>query len=775
MNEDTMGVRIERRDMSVPGRPSYATCVLCEAMCGIAVTTADGKAVRIEGDREDPLSRGHVCPKAVALEDVRLDPDRVRAPLVRQGGELRPADWATAMAEAGRALAAVRDGHGRDAVAVYFGNPMAHNGHALLGAGVLLGVLRTRSRFSATSADQLPHMLAALEMFGHQALLPVPDVDRAELFLCIGANPLVSNGSLMTAPGIERRLTELRARGGRLIVIDPRRTETARMADEHHFIRPGSDALLLMAMVRTLFEEDLAAPGHLAGLLRGVAELKRAAEPFTPERVAARTGIAAGDVRRLTRELARSPRAVVYGRVGVCQQEFGALSAWLLVALSAVTGNLDRPGGVMFTTPPVDVVRLGALLGQRGSFGRYRSRVRGLPEFGGELPVACLAEEIEAGNVRALVTLAGNPVASAPNGGRLGRALAKLDAMVAVDLYRNETTRHAHVLLPTTFGLEREHFDLLLQALAVRNTARWSRAIFEPPPGVRDDWTILTDLACEVAAGSRTLEESGPERTRGSRTLEESGPERTRGSRTLEESGPERTRGSRTLEESGPQHKRRSRTLASILARTARALGPQRIIDAALRAGPHRLSVRELERHPHGLDLGPLEPRLPALLHTADRRIHVAPARFLDDVSRLRASMDVAPRGGELLLVGRRNVRSNNSWMHNSLRLVKGRDACTLLMHPTDASARGIATGARVRLRSRVGEVRVRVEVTNDIAPGVVSLPHGWGHSGAGVELRIAREHPGVSINDVTDDARVDPLSGNAAFSGTPVAVEPDT
>jgi anaerobic selenocysteine-containing dehydrogenase len=674
------------------------------------------RATRIEGDRDDPLSRGHICPKAVALEDIRLDPDRVREPCLREGAEWRTVDWTRAMGEAGSRIAAVVRAHGRDAVGVYLGNPMAHNGHALLGALVLLGVLRTKNRFSATSADQLPHMLAALEMFGHQALLPIPDVDRSRYFLCLGGNPLVSNGSIMTAPGIERRLKDLRARGGKLVVVDPRRTETARMADEHHFIRPGSDALLLMAMVRTLFEEKRVALGRLSPFTRGLAELEKAAEPFSPERVAPLTGIAPDDVRRIARDLAASESGVVYGRVGLCQQEFGATAAWLVIALNVLTGNLDRAGGAMFTTPAIDVVRLGTLLGQRGSFGRYRSKVRALPEFGGELPVACLAEEIEAGNVRALVTLAGNPVASVPNGARLARALDRLDVMVSLDLYRNETTSHAHVLLPTAFGLERDHFDLLLQAVAVRNTVRWSPAVFEPPPDVREDWKILTDLACAVAAGS---------------------------------------------------------PLASLAARAARALGPRRTFDAAMRAGPHSLSVGELERHPHGVDLGPLEPRLPALLHTPDRRIHLAPPPFLEDVPRLRGGLDAVPPGAELLLVGRRNLRSNNSWMHNSHRLVKGKEACTLLMHPRDASARGLATGARVRLRSRVGEVHVPLEVTDDIAPGVVSLPHGWGHARDGVELRVAREHAGASINDVTDDARIDALSGNAAFSGTPVTVDP--
>lgn len=689
-------------------------------MCGLAVTIEDGKATRIEGDRDDPFSRGHVCPKAVALEDIRLDPDRVREPCVRDPGDegWRAVEWPDAVDAAADSLAAVVKTHGRDAVAVYLGNPMAHNGHALLGAGVLLGVLRTKMRFSATSADQLPHMLVALEMFGHQALLSVPDVDRAQFFLCIGANPLVSNGSIMTAAGIERRLKDLRARGGRLVVIDPRRTETARMADEHHFIRPGSDALLLMAMVRTLFEEKRVAVGRLGVSTRGLAELESAAAPFSPERVAEHTGIPADVTRRLARDLAASSSGVVYGRVGVCQQEFGGLAAWLVVALNVITGNLDRAGGAMFTTPAVDVVRLGALLNQRGSFGRYHSAVRGLPEFGGELPVACLAEEIEAGHIRALVTIAGNPVASIPNGARLAGALDKLDAMVSLDLYRNETTSHARVLLPTTFGLEREHFDLLLQAVAVRNVTRWSPALFEPPPGVRDDWTILTDLACAVAS---------------------------------------RLPGAH---------------LSSIAARGARALGAARVFDAALRAGPHRLSLRQLKQHPHGLDLGPLEPRLPANLHTSDRRIHLAPPRFLADLPRLQASMDVAARVEGLLLVGRRHLRSNNSWMHNSQRLVKGREACTLLMHPTDATARGLATGAAVRLRSRVGEVTVPLEVSDEMSPGVVSLPHGWGHAQKGVELRVARQRAGASINDVTDEARIDALSGNAAFSGTPVVVE---
>jgi anaerobic selenocysteine-containing dehydrogenase len=716
--------------------------MLCEAMCGLAVDIEDGKAVRIAGDPDDPFSRGHVCPKAVALEDVRTDPDRVREPMVREGdgeGETwRAVGWERAIDDSAEGIARVAREHGRHAVAVYVGNPMAHNGHGLIGLGMLLATLRTRSRFSATSTDQLPHMLASLEVFGNQALLPIPDVDRAMHFLCIGANPLVSNGSIMTSGGIHRRLEALRARGGKLVVVDPRRTETARAADEHHFIVPGTDALLLLAMARTLFEEKLVRLGRLAPFARGVADVERASEGFAPEQVAARVGIAAPDIRRMARELAAAERGVVYGRVGVCQQEFGALAAWLVVVLNALTGNLDREGGAMFTTPAVDVAGIASLIGQRGSYDTYRSEVRGLPEFGGELPVACLAEEIEAGHIRALVTLAGNPVASSPNGARLAAALGKLDTMVSVDVYRNETTRHARVFLPTSFGLEREHFDLVLNAVAVRNVARWSPALFRPPPGVRDDFDVLADLSCAIAA--RTAGATG--------------------------------------------------FALSAAMRSMRALGATRMIDGGLRAGPHRLSVRELAKHPHGVDLGPLEPRLPNVLGTADRKMHLAPERLVADVARLRAKLEAPAHasgngdgngnrsangnGADLVLVGRRLLRSNNSWMHNSHRLVKGREACTLLMHPRDAGARGLETGARVRLKSRVGEVRVPLEVTDDIAPGVVSLPHGFGHDREGVVLGVARAHAGASINDVTDESRVDVLSGTAAFSGTPVTVERD-
>jgi anaerobic selenocysteine-containing dehydrogenase len=601
-----------------------------------------------------------------------------------------------------------------------------HNyGSALFGQ-VFIRSLGTRSRFSATSVDQLPQMLAALLMFGHQLLLPVPDVDRTQLFLAFGANPLASNGSLMTAPGIERRLKELRARGGRLIVVDPRRTETAALADLHVPIRPGSDALLLLALLQVVLGEGLARPGRLDAFTDGRAEVEALVRPFTPEAVAPATGVPASVTRELAREFARTPAAVAYGRVGVSMQEFGGLASWLINVLNAVTGNLDRVGGAMFTRPAVDLVDLAARVGQRGHFDKGRSRVRGLPEFGGEYPAAVLAEEIEtegAGQIRALVTCAGNPVLSTPNGARLERALAGLDFMVSVDIYLNETTRHAHLILPPTDALEHDLYDVVFHVLAVRNTAKYSPALFEPPPDARHDWQIFLELARRIDAA--------------------------------------KGRGG---------WKRRLNQAA------LRRLGPSGLVALAMRLGPHGLkrgwngvSLARLRRSVHGVDLGALEPCLPDRLFTRGKRVALAPERFVRDVERLRPTLSAGPNG--LLLIGRRDLRSNNSWMHNSERLTKGRDRCTLLMHPDDAARRSLSSGQSVRISSRVGEVVAPVEVTPDMMPGVVCLPHGWGHHREGTRLGVAGSRPGASFNDLADDQAVDALCGTARFSGTPVEV----
>ncbi|HEY6006444.1 MAG TPA: molybdopterin-dependent oxidoreductase [Anaeromyxobacter sp.] len=699
------------------------TCMLCEAVCGLAVEMEGGRVVGVRGDREDPFSRGHICPKAAAIPDVMEDPDRIREPMRRVGDRWEPVSWRDAIGEAADRLAAIQRAHGRSSVALYLGNPTVHGYGATLGATLLARAIGGRSRFSATSVDQLPQMLAALELFGHQLLLPVPDVDRTDFLLVLGANPLASNGSLMTAPGIAARLAALRGRGGRLVVVDPRRTETAAIADLHLAVRPGGDAALLLGMLHAIFAEGLSRPGRLAGFTDGLDRLAEIAARFPPERVAPRAGIAPDEIRRLARDFASAPSAVCYARVGACTQEFGALASWLAVALNVATGNLDRPGGAMFTSPALDLVALNARIGGRGSAGRFRTRVRGLPEFGGEAPSAAMAEEMETpgpDRIRALVTFAGNPVLSTPNGARLDRALSGLDFMVSIDLYRNETTRHAHLLLPTSFGFERDHFDAVFYSLSVRNAARYAPALVAPPPGVRDDWDVLLDLAL-------------------------------------------------ALRRRGVGSRRRGLDLAL---RAFRFLGPRRTLDLLLRLGPRRLSVKALERAPHGIDLGPLEPRLPGRLYTPDRCIHLVPERLVADLPRLEAALDAVPPKGALVLVGRRDLRSNNSWMHNSARLVKGRDRCTLLIHPSDAAARDLREGDVAQVRSRVGAARVPVALSAEVAPGVVSLPHGWGHGRAGASLEVAGAHAGASLNDLTDDARVDVLSGNAALSGVPVTVE---
>jgi len=713
------------------------TCPLCEAMCGLLVETDGPSITGIRGDPDDPFSRGHVCPKAVALQDLHEDPDRLRQPLLKVRGRFEPVSWPVALVAAADGLRAVQQRHGRDAVATYAGNPTVHSVGAALFLPGLVKALGSRNRYTATSVDQLPHHVAAATMFGHPLLIPIPDLDRTQHLVIIGANPLASNGSLMTAPDVARRLRAIRSRGGRVVVVDPRRTETALVADTHHFVRPGTDAFLLLAMLHVILTEGLDRPSRARELALELDTLRELAAGWTPDRVAPATGISAEAVRTLARDFATAPSAALYGRVGVSMQEFGAVSTWLITVLNLITGRLDEPGGVMFTNPAVDPVR------GRGGYapdriGRWHSRVRGLPEFMGELPVATLAEEIETpgpGQVRALLTHAGNPVLSTPNGARLERALAQLECLVCVDFYVNETTRHAHVILPPVGPLERAHYDVVFHALAVRNTAKWTPPLFRPPVGTMPDWQILSALTEQLQRGWHW------------------------------------------------------RTLRQRMAtRALRRLGVRGVLSHELAKGPYArgtptggapLTMAALESHPHGMDLGPLIPMLPARLRTASGKIHAAPAAIVADLPRVARGLDSALEAaqgqhpGTLLLIGRRALRSNNSWMHNSTRLVRGKPACTLLMHPQDAATYGVADGAVARVTSRVGTVEVPVVVTDSMMPGVVSLPHGWGHGRPGVQLSTATTVPGVSINDLTDDARVDALCGVAGFSGTPVTVTP--
>ena len=697
-------------------RTRHITCVLCEASCGLEVTLRGPEIVSIKGHAQDPLSRGHICPKGVALQDLHTDPDRLRRPIKRVGNDWVEIDWPEAIALAADLLHGVQERHGRDAVATYLGNPNVHSLGALTHGTSIPRALGSKHVFSATSVDQLPHQFVAWAMYGHQFLLPVPDIDRTRLLVLVGTNPMASNGSLWTVPDFPGRLRELRSRGGRLVVLDPRRTETAAMADEHHFVRPGTDATVLLALVHVVLAEGLARP---APYVDGLEELRVAVADFTPELAASVSGVAAQAIRELARDVAGG-EAAVHGRMGVSTQEFGVVCQWAIQCLMAITGNLDRPGGTMFTSPAVDVVGRG-LVG-RGHLGRTTSGVRGLPEFGGELPVSVLAEEMEGPDaaIRGFVTIAGNPVSSTPAGARLSERLAGLEAMVAIDPYLNETTRHAHVILPPTGPLERDHYDLIFHTLAVRNTARWSPALFPKASDQRHDWEIARDLVLTLA-------------------------------------------------------RRRGRRLP-LQQRARLAASPRLTIDALLRSSRRGLSVRKLARTPGGLDLGPLEPRLPERLRTPDHRLALTPPVITAGLGVLRERLPElrdAATSDDLLLIGRRHQRDNNSWMHNTTRLTRGRPRHQLLMHPDDLAARAVADGSLVTVTSEVSSLQVEVRASDEVMRGVVSLPHGYGHRRPGVRLRNAVDVPGVTMNDLTDPARVEGVSGNAVLNGIPVVVTP--
>jgi anaerobic selenocysteine-containing dehydrogenase len=698
---------------------AFAICPLCEAACGIEVEIEDDRIRTIRGDAEDPMSRGYVCPKASLLADLHNDPDRLRMPIVREGSRWQEVSWESALDRAAHGLTHVRRRHGRNAVGIYYGNPVAHNLGLMTHGLTFARALRTKNVYSASSADQLPQMLVAFRMFGHLARIPVPDLERTDFMLICGANPVVSNGSLMTAPNMRQRLKEIRGRGGRVVVVDPRRTETADVADEHIPIRPGTDALLFASMLNVLFADGSTRQDALGDRVRHVDVLADVVRNLPPERTARATGIPAATVRRLAIEFAATERAAAYGRVGLCTQRHGTLACWLLQALNLVTGHVDQVGGMMFTTPAVNLISLLSALGLGGTFDRWRSRVRRLPEFGGDLPVAALADEIETdgeGRVRGLLTMAGNPVLSAPNGRRLDGALATLDFMVAIDPYLNETTRHAHVILPPAPPLSRGHYPLPLYAFSVRNVAKYSAAVFHRHAHERHDWEIVSELTGRLFA---------------------------------------------------PPPLRRA------TARCLRMLTPERLVNALLRIGPYGLSLKVLRRSQHGLDLGPLQPgRLAAQLESRDQYIDIAPAAFVAEArTQLAAEADCEP-GSDLVLIGRRQVLSNNSWMHNIQRSMRGPERFTLQVHPDDASRLELSSGDRARVESNAGGITVPIEVTTAMMPGVVSLPHGWGHHHRdGMRLSVAAQHAGASMNDVTSERHLDALSGNAAFNGVPVRV----
>lgn len=696
----------------------YRACNLCEAICGLEIQLTDGVIDSIKPDKNDPLSQGHICPKGVALQDLQNDPDRLRKPVRRTANAWVEIDWDEAFDLVASRVAETINKYGPDAVAAYFGNPNVHNYGSLTHAQNFFGLIKTKNRYSATSVDQLPHQLAAYKLYGHQLMLAIPDIDRTQYFLVMGYNPMASNGSIMTVPNFPKRVKAMQARGGKLVVIDPRRSETAAVADEYDPIIPGSDAAFLLALIQVVIAENQQAK-DLPDYLLGVDEIAEAVKAFTPEMAASVCGISAERIREIARDFAQAESAVCHPRMGCSTQQYGGICLWAGQVLNAITGNLDRPGGAMFPQPAVDLVEGPA--SKPGHFNQWQSRVSKRPEFSGELPSACMLEEMQTpgeGQIKALITSAGNPVLSTPNGNDLAAQIRQLEFVVSIDFYMNETTSLADVILPPTAPLEHDHYDTVFLSFAVRNVARFNEPVMEKPEGSYHDWEIFNEL------GQRLAKKLGK--------------------------APRMTPRPDQLMDFGLQSGRYSKA----------------------KGHPAALSLQKLKDNPSGIDLGPLQPCLPGRLQTAEKTINLADPLYMDYLPKLQREILSQKRDEhELLLIGRRHIRSNNSWLHNSQRLVKGKARDQLLMHPDDLAIRKLSDGSKVALQSRTGRIEVEVQASDEMMRGVVSLPHGWGHNRKGTRMQIAQAHAGESCNDVTDDQFVDELSGNAAVNGVAVTV----
>ena len=711
----------------------YSTCTLCEAMCGIEVATKGRQILSIKGDKDNPFSQGYICPKASALKDLYDDPDRLKRPVKKvrlEGGESawKEISWDEAFDLVANKLHNIQQAYGNNAVGVYLGNPNAHNMGSILFGPYFYRALKSHNRYSATSVDQLPHHIVSRRLFGHISQIPIPDIDHTQHFMIIGGNPLASNGSIMTVPNVKKRLKAIQKRGGKVVVIDPKRSETADISCEHHFIRPGSDVLLLLAMLHVLFEKQLHKMDAILPYAEDVKEVEHYVKAYSPQKVSEATGIPASHITQLVTDFCDADSAVCYGRMGASVQAFGTLTQYLIMLFNMLTGNLDKQGGMMFTQPAADVLPVSG----KGSMGGFTSRVRGLPSFAGEYPVACLAEEILTpgeGQIKAMVIGAGNPVVTTPNAEQLDKAFSELDFMVAVDFYVTETSRHADVILPPVTALERDHYDIVFHNFAVRNFATYSEAAVETDEDQLTDWQIYLSLAERLDA----------------------------------------------LNGKGTAH------YAALWDKQ-----PKGVVDDLLQAGlyggksgnadeklAHGLSLAKLKAHPHGIDLGPLQPSLPNALFHEDKKIHLDFDYFMSDLDRVnKYFFDAEDQEKSLVLIGRRHIKTNNSWLHNSPRMVKGNNRCTLQLHPDDGATHGIENGDEVRVTSRVGQLTIKAEITDAIMPGVVSIPHGWGHNKKGIKLSVASRTPGVNTNILTDDLQVDELSGNAVLNGVPVKLE---
>ncbi|AMJ88260.1 MULTISPECIES: molybdopterin oxidoreductase family protein [Alteromonas] len=729
VNSEQNVVNSEQSGVSPEQKLHYSTCTLCEAMCGIEVATQGNRILSIKGDKDNPFSEGHVCPKASALKDLYDDPDRLKRPIKKVGDEWQEIPWSEAFDYVAEKLHHIQSTHGKDAVGVYLGNPNAHNMGAILFGPYFYRALESHNRYSATSVDQLPHHIVSRRLFGHMSQIPIPDIDRTQHFVIIGGNPLASNGSIMTVPNVKKRLKGVQKRGGKVVVIDPKRTDTADLSCEHHFIRPGSDVLLLLAMLHVVFEKQLHSAEALLPYAEDLLDVEGYVKGFSPETVSELTGIKASQITKLVTDFCEAESAVCYGRMGASVQAFGTLTQYLIMLFNMLTGNLDRQGGMMFTQPAADILPVSS----RGSIGGYSSRVRGLPAFAGEYPVACLAEEILTpgeGQIKAMVIGAGNPVVTTPNTEQLERAFSQLDFVVSVDFYISETSRHADIILPPVTPLERDHYDVVFHNFAVRNYATYSEAVVNIDDNQLTDWQIYLSLAERL----------------------------------------DKLNGKSTAHYQALWQKQ-----------------PQGLIDDLLKSGQYgahdsanasgeegyNLSLDKLKAHPHGIDLGPLQSALPNAIFHENKKIDLDFDYFMPDIARVKTHFfDRMRNENQMVLIGRRHIKTNNSWLHNSPRMVKGNNRCTLQLHPVDAAKYQVQEGDRVKVTSRVGHVQVEAEITDSIMPGVVSIPHGWGHNKKGIKLGVASQYPGVNTNILTDEMQVDTLSGNGVLNGVPVSLE---
>ena len=692
----------------------YRTCNLCEAMCGLKITYKEKKVISIVGDKKDPLSKGYICPKSQALKDLYEDSDRLKTPIKRTENGWEKISWTEAFDEVEYQIKKIQEKYGNDAVATYQGNPNVHNLGAMLYGGPFLKSLKTKQKYSATSADQLPHHIASLKMFGHQMLIPIPDIERTDYLLILGANPGASNGSLLTAPGFSKKIKNIQKRGGEVINIDPRYTETSKISSNHFFINPGKDALLLLSLLHVIFEQGINEKTHLSNHLKGLSEIKEIVKKYPPQKTASIIGINGFEIQKIAKDFMNSETAVCYGRMGVSTQEFGGICQWLINVINIVTNNMDKVGGAMFTKPAIDLVFMTGMQGKVGNFDRYRSRVHDLPEYSGELPVATLADEMLVkgeGQIKMLICTAGNPVLSTPNGKKLEKALEQLDYMVSIDIYLNETSKYANIILPSTNGLETLHYDLVFHQLAIRNTAKLSEVLFEKDENQKHDWQILNELTERITGNKNSLT-------------------------------------------------------------------PEKMLDSMFQFSSYKdanLSVKKLKDNPSGIDLGALQPHLTKRIFTTDKKINISPKFFIDDLKRLDQELfnvvDEDKINFPFALIGRRHLRNNNSWMHNSELLMKGKNRCTVLMSSKDANNLSITNHQQIRIISNVGSIELPVEISDEMKEGVLSIPHGFGHNREGTKIKLAEENAGESINDLTDDHKIDRLTGNANFSGTRVKV----